>query len=139
MTYTPSPADLSFIRKSFSQSTAFLTICAGFLPAQLAGVLAGLTATGPRFMIPSLLKQELPLPYQLKDPRTKWVERRWCRDGKVWTSGALLNGLDMVREVAKEYWPELAAVTVPLAGMPVRSEVYEGMDGLPGVVGEVAA
>jgi hypothetical protein len=126
MGYEPSEKDLAFVRKTHGECVAFLTICAGMLPAQMAGVLAGLTATGPRFMMPELNE---------KDPRTKWVEKRWCRDGKVWTSGALLNGLDMVREVAKVYWPELAGATIPLAGMPVREEVYHGMDGLPGLVG----
>lgn len=122
MGYTPTEAELDFIRKAYDESTSFLTICGGFIPAQLAGVLAGKTATAPRFMVPELQKQ---------DPRTTWVERRWVRDGKVWTSGALLNGLDLMREFLREYWPELTAVATPLGGWPVRENEYQGMDGYP--------
>lgn len=113
---------MDFIRKSHAQSSAFLTICGGFLPAQLAGVLVGKTCTAPRFAVPELQKQ---------DPRTTWVDRRWASDGKVWTSGTLLNGIDLIREFMKTYWPELAAVAIPLGGFPVRSEEYVGTDGLP--------
>lgn len=121
-TYKPIEAELSFIRKAYADCTAFLTICGGMFPAQLAGVLEGKTATAPRFIVPELQKQ---------DPRTTWVEKRAVRDGKLWTSGALLNGLDLMREFIKEYWPELASVGAPLAGWPVRGLEYEGTDGLP--------
>lgn len=30
----------------------------------------------------------------------KW----WVSDGKLWTSGALLNGTDLVHNLAKHYW-----------------------------------
>jgi hypothetical protein len=42
----------------------------------------------------------------------------------VWTSGALLNGLDLMRDFAKTYWPELAEVAIPLGGYPERSVEY---------------
>jgi hypothetical protein len=73
-------------------------------------------------MVPELQKQ---------DPRTTWVEKRFVRDGKIWTSGALLNGLDLMREFMMVYWPELTRITIPLAGLPVRSVEYQGTDGLP--------
>ena len=62
---------------------------------------------------------------QKQDPRTTWVEKRFAHDGKVWTSGALLNGLDLMKAFALEYWPELASVAVPLGGYPERSVEYE--------------
>ena len=120
--YTPSEAELAFIRKAHDECTAFITICGGMLAAHMAGVLIGKTATAPRFMVAELQKQ---------DPRTTWVEKRWVRDGKVWTSGALLNGLDLMREVALAYWPELASVVIPLSGIPVRDAEYQGTDGFP--------
>lgn len=89
------------------------------MPAQLAGVLADHTCTAPRLMVPMLNQH---------DPRTKWVEKRVHRDGKIWTSGALLNGLDLMREFAKTYWPELSEVVVPLGGWPMRSLEYEGKE-----------
>lgn len=90
------------------------------IPAQLAGVLAGKKATAPRFMIPELQKQ---------DPRSTWVEERYVRDGKVWTSGALLNGLDLMREFMRTYWPELAEVSVRIGSLPERGG-YAGSEGL---------
>jgi transcriptional regulator GlxA family with amidase domain len=119
--YTPTEAELAYIRKAHDESVAFLTICGGFLGPHLAGVLAGKTATAPRFMLPELKEQ---------DPRTQWVDRRFARDGKVWTSGALLNGLDLMREFMMEYWPELAAISVSMGGVPVRDVEYVGNDGL---------
>jgi transcriptional regulator GlxA family with amidase domain len=120
--YDPNEAELAFIRKAHSDCAAFLTICGGFVPAQLAGVLVGKTCTAPRFMVAELQKQ---------DPRTTWVERRCNHDGKIWTSGALLNGLDMMREFMLMYWPELTKITIPLSGQPVRSAEYVGTDGFP--------
>ncbi|KAL5402459.1 hypothetical protein PMIN03_010651 [Paraphaeosphaeria minitans] len=116
-TYTPTETDLNFIRKTHDDCAAFLTICGGFLPAQLAGLLAGHTATAPRFMLPMLREQDL---------RTTWVKKRAHRDGKIWTSGTLLNGLDMMREFGMHYWPELTAVAVPLWGWPERVVEYDG-------------
>jgi transcriptional regulator GlxA family with amidase domain len=37
-------------------------------------------------------------------PETNWVPKRWVRDGKLWTSGALLNGADMMTNFIKHYW-----------------------------------
>jgi hypothetical protein len=70
-----------------------------------------------------------------QDPRTTWVEKRAHHDGKLWTSGALLNGLDMMREFGAYYWPELTRVAVPLGGWPERSLEYESAE--MGVEGEV--
>lgn len=95
---------------------AFLTICGGMLPAQLAGVLVDHTCTAPRLIVPILQKQ---------DPRTTWVEKRAHRSGKVWTSGTLLNGLDLMREFAMATWPDLAKVSVPMGGWPERSLDFE--------------
>lgn len=91
--YVPNEAELSYLRKAHDECSAFLTICGGFIPAQKAGILAGKTATAPRFMIEQLRKE---------DPRTNWVEKRWVRHGKVWTSGALLNGLDLMMAFVRE-------------------------------------
>jgi transcriptional regulator GlxA family with amidase domain len=119
--YSPTEAELAFIRKAHDNCLAFLTICGGFMPAQLAGILVGKTATAPRFWVPKLQKE---------DPRTTWVDKRYVRDGKIWTSGALLNGLDMMREFMLENWPELTKVSISLGGWPVRDVEYHGNDGL---------
>ena len=41
---------------------------------------------------------------QMSGPGTDWVEKRWVRDGKLWTSGALLNGMDLMRGFGEEVW-----------------------------------
>ncbi|KJZ73657.1 hypothetical protein HIM_06990 [Hirsutella minnesotensis 3608] len=92
----PSEGELAFIRKSFNDSSAFITTCAGILPAVMAGITEGKTATGPRFLLEPLRKQS---------PATKWVERRWVQDGKLWTSGALLNGQDLMTNFIKSTFP----------------------------------
>lgn len=37
-------------------------------------------------------------------PEVNWVEKRWVRDGKLWTSGSVLNGTDMMRAFGREIW-----------------------------------
>ena len=70
------------------------------MPALAAGVLEGKTCAAPRLMLEDLRKQA---------PGTKWVEKRFVQDGKVWTSGALLNGLDMMRAFALHTWANTGA------------------------------
>jgi transcriptional regulator GlxA family with amidase domain len=93
--YAPSEAELNFIRKSYDDCSAFITICGGFLGPMQAGLFKGKTVTAPRFMLEQ---------FRSSAPETKWVEERWHRDGKLWTSGALLNGLDLMRAFGTEYW-----------------------------------
>lgn len=121
--YTPTDAELAFVRKAYDDASAFLTICGGFQAAHLAGLLAGKKATAPRFLLEELRKQ---------DPRTTWVDRRFVRDGKLWTSGSLLNGQDLMRAFVMEFWPELGSICMPIGGWPMRSEEYEGVEGLAG-------
>lgn len=95
MQYQPTEAELEFVRKSYDDSTAFITVCGGIEVPRLAGVLKGKTATSPRFGLEG---------YRQQSPETNWVEKRWVRDGKLWTSGALLNGLDLMTNFCHEYW-----------------------------------
>ncbi|KAF9875160.1 hypothetical protein CkaCkLH20_07426 [Colletotrichum karsti] len=94
-TYKTSPAELAFIRKTFENCSAFLTICGGMMPLLEAGLLAGKTATCPRSLI-DLMKKNVPM--------VNWVDRRWAHDGKLWTSSTLLNGTDLIRAFATETW-----------------------------------
>ncbi|KAM0285816.1 hypothetical protein ACHAQH_001278 [Verticillium albo-atrum] len=93
--YNPNDAELACIRKAYAASSAFLTICGGFMAPLQAGVLDGRTVTAPRFALEQLRKTS---------PSSTWLEKRWVRDGKLWTSGALLNGADMVYAFVHEYW-----------------------------------
>ncbi|KAG5978954.1 hypothetical protein E4U55_005723 [Claviceps digitariae] len=93
--YTPTETELTFIRNIYPSCAAFLTICGGILVPLQAGILSGKTATGPRFELDMLRGLA---------PEVKWVEKRWVHDGTLWTSGALLNGVDMATAFIEETW-----------------------------------
>lgn len=122
--YTLNDAELNFIRKSYDGCVAFITICGGFLSALQAGLLEGKIATGPRPMLNGLRQAA---------PGVKWVEKRWARDGKLWTSGALLNGLDLTRAFVTEYWggkDTLAEFALALGAYPDRDVNYADVEGI---------
>lgn len=118
--YVHTEAELAYTRKAYAESSAFLTICGGFDLPLKAGIFEGKTATAPRFML-SVLRQQA--------PGVKWVERRWARDGKLWSSGALLNGTDMVAAFAAEYWGKtedtLASTMSKMGAWPARDIEYK--------------
>ncbi|KAI3573591.1 class I glutamine amidotransferase-like protein [Fusarium oxysporum f. sp. albedinis] len=93
--YQPTEADLAYIRKSYEQCSAFITICGGFQIPMQAGLFEGKTVTGPRPLLGELRQMS---------PGVKWVEKRWARDGKLWTSGSLTNGLDLMHAFTHHYW-----------------------------------
>ena len=118
MGYVLSEAEKSFIQKCHKNSSVLLFICGAFLAALQAGILSGKTATGPRPMIDGLRNS---------NPEVDWVAKRWARDGKIWTSGALLNGTDMVAAFVTEMWGgegSLAEFGLRLGGYPVREVDY---------------
>jgi transcriptional regulator GlxA family with amidase domain len=93
--YEPTPGELAFIRRTHAHCAALLLICGGFDPALRAGILDGKRATAPRALVPMLQKVA---------SGTEWLEKRYVNDGKVWTSGALLAGLDMMRAFVLSVW-----------------------------------
>ncbi|TGJ81528.1 hypothetical protein E0Z10_g7229 [Xylaria hypoxylon] len=93
--YVPSEAELAFARKSFDECAAFIAVCGGVEIPRLAGLLEGKTATAPRPLLDV---------WRAQSPGTNWVEKRWERDGKLWTSGALFNGTDLVHNFVKQTW-----------------------------------
>lgn len=93
--YKPSEADLAFIRKSYEDCSAFLTICGGMMTPLQAGIFEGKAATAPRILIETLRGQS---------PGVDWQEKRWVHDGKLWSSGTLLNGLDLMYAFCNETW-----------------------------------
>ncbi|KAK3998052.1 class I glutamine amidotransferase-like protein [Cladorrhinum sp. PSN332] len=123
--YNPSEAELAFTRKVYEECAAFITICAGVEVPLRAGILQDKTATGPREFMPML---------RAMSPGTNWVEKRWVRDGKLWTSGALLNGLDLMRGFGEEVWGSgkegggLVGKMLDMGGFPVRDVDYRDVD-----------
>ncbi|KAK4665927.1 hypothetical protein QC763_408380 [Podospora pseudopauciseta] len=125
--YNPTETELAYVRKAYDNCSAFMTICGGIEVPLRAGILEGKTATGPRFML-DILRQLA--------PGTNWIEKRWASDGKLWTSGALLNGTDMVAAFQREVWggkslteeDSLVEFMARVGGVPVRDVDYKDVD-----------
>ncbi|TQS32861.1 hypothetical protein Golomagni_06810 [Golovinomyces magnicellulatus] len=118
--YEPNAAELDFVRKTFNSCSAFITTCAGVDVAVKAGVLSGKTATGPRFLLGQMKETAADI---------NWVEKRWVRDGKIWTSGALLNGLDVMTAFIEQTWDvqegDLKDFMLKAGGKVVRDVDYK--------------
>ncbi|TDL17777.1 class I glutamine amidotransferase-like protein [Rickenella mellea] len=96
ITYKTSPAVLAFLRQKYEEVSTLFTICSGVLPVASAGILTGKAATGPLAIVPMLRAQF---------PDVKWEEKRWVHDGKIWSSGGITNGLDMMAAYVRENFP----------------------------------
>lgn len=126
--YHPTTNELDFIRKTFEHCHSFLTICGGVLAPLEAGILDGHRATGPRMMLP-MVRQMAPM--------VEWTEKRWEHDGKLWTSGTLLNGTDMMRAFGQGIWgskegeePKLVDIVVDMTAWPARDPMFRDVDGV---------
>ncbi|KAM3454368.1 hypothetical protein MY3296_003051 [Beauveria thailandica] len=95
--YVLTAGERAFIQKSYDSCAAFMTVCGGVLVAVAAGLVAGKTVTGPRLMLPQLR--------EMAPDAAAWAEKRYVHDGKLWTSGALHNGLDMMAAFMRHTWP----------------------------------
>lgn len=105
-----------FIREKFAEAEAVLLVCTGVFPVVRCGVLNGKRATATREFIPQLAQEF---------PDVKWDEKRWVRDGKIWTSGAVTNGIDMVAAFIRENYPhEVAEIVCAVADVGDRPQEY---------------
>ena len=85
-----------------------MTVCTGVIPVLKSGLLANKTVSAPLKLIPGL-KEEF--------KQTTFVEKRWWRDGKVWSSGGVTNGLDMMSGYLREVYGDRKEVVEMLLGM----------------------
>ncbi|KAL8730288.1 MAG: hypothetical protein Q9166_004171 [cf. Caloplaca sp. 2 TL-2023] len=116
--YRPSHAVQKFVQTQYQHVRALLTVCTGYIPALYSGIFDGKAATAPQGLLP-MLKEE--------KPDVKWVEKRWVRDGKVWSSGAVANGQEMMAAFMREKFREQKEITETMLGMAdfvKRGEVY---------------
>jgi transcriptional regulator GlxA family with amidase domain len=116
--YNMTDGEKAFIRKCNSNCVAFLFVCASFMAALQTGLLESKTATAPRFMLEQLRNAH---------PGVKWVEKLRPHDGKIWTTGTLLNDIDMTQAFALETWGgkgSLVELVVRLGGYPCRDIDY---------------
>jgi DJ-1/PfpI family len=77
--------------------TAVMSICTGANILTRTGALTGKEATAP-FVLLRLLKTT--------NPEVNWSMKRWTSDAskRIWSSGSVANGLDMVAAWAKDYF-----------------------------------
>ncbi|RYC63549.1 hypothetical protein CHU98_g2670 [Xylaria longipes] len=128
--YVPSETELAFARKSYGDCAAFLAVCGGVDFPRRAGLLGGKTATGPREVLPLWRADQAP---GAATTTTNWVEKRWVRDGKMWTSGALFNGCDMTHNFAKHVWADTPSGAIveflgKMGAWPDRDVDYKDVD-----------
>jgi transcriptional regulator GlxA family with amidase domain len=114
-----SDEEAKFIKQSYDDCAAFLTICGGCLAPLQADIFRGKTATAPRIFLKHFHKT---------NPEVNWVEKRWAHDGKLRTSGALSNGTDMMAAFLTHYWggeeDSLAEFVLRLGACPRRAVDY---------------
>lgn len=106
-----------------------MIVCTGCNPAVYSGILDHKTATAPLALLPMLKKEA---------PQVKWVEKRWVRDGKVWTSGAIANGMEMMAGFMREelaHKKEIVEIVLGMSDVGVRGVDFpEGANkGIPGM------
>ncbi|GLA00597.1 hypothetical protein AnigIFM60653_009347 [Aspergillus niger] len=122
MGYQATTTEKDFLRKCYAECSAFLSVCGASDALLATGILEGKTATGPLSFLP-LFRQ--------MSPGTNWVEKRWVRDGKIWTTGTLLNGLDMIAAFGREVWGgegSLVEHVLRTGYFPSRNVDYEDED-----------
>lgn len=83
----------NFMLERAKEVKSFFTTCTGGIVAATAGVLDGKNATTNH--------QFLPIAKQLK-PGVNWTTEQWVVDGKFWTAGGALAGMDMFAYWVKE-------------------------------------
>ncbi|KAE9381703.1 PfpI endopeptidase-like protein [Stipitochalara longipes BDJ] len=82
---------------SDGKSTDILSVCTGCVVLGQSGILKEKRASGPRGIMQKLRKDF---------PDTTWIDdKRWVKDGNIWTSGGITNGQEMVAEYIRENFP----------------------------------
>ena len=114
--YRPSEPVQEFLRTQLEHVFAFIAVCTGYLPPLHSGILSGKVATAPRSLLP-LLKD--------RHRDVAWEDKRWARDGKVWTSGGITNGLDLMAAFMRETFDgEMVEAVLRLADVGGRGQEY---------------
>ncbi|SLM33397.1 Protein kinase A anchor protein, nuclear localisation signal domain [Lasallia pustulata] len=123
-TYRPSQPIQSFLHKQVQSGSVLFSVCTGIFVALPTDLLQSKRATAPRMLLPMLRAQH---------PETHWEEKRWVRDGHLWSSGGVTNGLDMMAAFMRERWPErrqLVECVLEMADVGGRGQDYAGGEGV---------
>ncbi|KAF2020293.1 class I glutamine amidotransferase-like protein [Aaosphaeria arxii CBS 175.79] len=112
----PEEEVLDFVRAHVESGVELLTICTGVFVAAFAGVLNGKRATGTRG-VKGLLEESF--------KEVKWEDKRYVNDGKIWTSGGITNGMDMMAVYLRQRWPgTLSEIVLSQADVEPRPADY---------------
>ncbi|KAF2742348.1 class I glutamine amidotransferase-like protein [Sporormia fimetaria CBS 119925] len=112
----PEEEVLEFVKRHVEKGVELMTVCSGVFVAGYAGVLDGRKATGTRGVM-NMLEKEF--------PNVTWVDKRYTRDGRIWSSGGVTNGMDLAAVYLREKWPQVADTVLAMADVDVRPEGYE--------------
>jgi len=120
------PKERAFVRNitDSPNTIATMTICTGVNILASSGALAGHNATAPYILDPLLEK---------KHPQVNWSWTRWVStaNGKLWTSGSIGNGLDMVAAFMRDYFwdrPELVELVLTSSAVGDRGKEYSEVE-----------
>ncbi|KFY35963.1 hypothetical protein V494_05447 [Pseudogymnoascus sp. VKM F-4513 (FW-928)] len=109
----------NFIRERVDGLEGLFTTCTGAMVAATVGVLDGKTATTNHQYLELAKKQK---------PEVNWSSKQWVADGKFWTAGGAVAGMDMFahwvtekcgREVAETAYMALDFEPRDVNGKPV--------------------
>lgn len=94
------PAFTEFVQTRFADpKVRFLTVCTGSLALAPTGILNHLRVASNKRGLKSLAQSG-----QL-DHKVHWVgDRRWVKDGKVWSAAGITSGIDLAAEFARVYF-----------------------------------
>lgn len=102
-TYTLPDSFATFVRNHVEAGKGLFTTCTGALAISPSKVLDGKNATTNHGVVDFAMQVS---------PNVKWTkEKRWVIDGKLWTAGGAMAGMDMMAYwVMQNYGKELAKV-----------------------------
>ncbi|RXW20418.1 hypothetical protein EST38_g5442 [Candolleomyces aberdarensis] len=93
----------SFIHERFSTLKGLLTVCTGSIYFAQSGLLDGVHVASNKVALKYLVETGR------LNRKVKWVgDKRFVRDGKIWSSAGITSGLDLAAEFARVHFdPEL--------------------------------
>ena len=120
-----------FLRERIPKLKALLTVCTGSMAIAQAGVLDGLCVCSNKVVLKMFAEAGT------LNHNVTWVgDRRWTRDGKVWSSAGITAGIDLSAEFARVHFdPEVVRLAKlvsehePLPDKPDPfAKILEGID-----------
>ncbi|KAF9010728.1 ThiJ/PfpI [Cyathus striatus] len=103
----PLPAGCAeFVKRRIGELKLLLLVCTGSLVIAQTGILDGLQVCSNKFAL-KMMKESGRLRKEVK-----WVgDRRWTKDGKVWSAAGVTAGIDLAAEFARVHFdPDIVQI-----------------------------